>query len=377
MKNKFHHVSKYFMALFVAVAIAGCFKILNIVQASSATKGEQITSTVTVSVEGTSDPASHHGIVGVLVPNDWSIDSVYFTGGYSDYCTFLDPDSSDAEPGGQVDYWADSLEARYPSGAGMKWMVYQSSQAHAVSTDTVDVAISVVMTVGQTDGNYKLGYFVSDAALDFTDPSYYSVSLDNSIQISGVVPVELTSFTVNTTKEGVQLNWKTATETNNSGFEIQRSADKGNYKTIGFVKGAGTSTQFHNYSYMDKSVSEGNYSYRLKQVDLNGQFEYSKVVEVAFSVPADFELAQNYPNPFNPSTSISFGIPTEARVVIKVFNIQGKELATVANNNYSAGRHIVSFDAANFASGTYIYTLNAVGKDGNNFVQSKKMVLLK
>ncbi len=377
MNIKLNRLSKYILAFSIAVALVGCFKILNVVQPSSATVGDQITSTVTVSVEGQSDANPHYGIVGLLVPNDWTIDNVVFSGAYQDTCLFLPADSSDSEPGGLVDYWTDSLEARYPSGTDMKWIVYQSKTSHVTINDTVSVDVSVKMTVGQAQGNYNLGYFVSDAALDFTDASYYAVSLNHAINVTGVVPVELTSFMAQASSNGVELSWSTATETNNKGFVVERSSNKVDFSQIGFVNGVGTSTQMHRYSFIDSKTSGEKYYYRLNQIDLNGTFKYSKIIEVTNLVPSEFNLSQNYPNPFNPSTSINFALPTESFVVVKLYDSRGREISTLTNGNYAPGQHSINFDASKLASGTYIYSITATGKDGQQFTSSKKMMLLK
>ena len=377
MQSRNTMVTAVIAAITVAVFLAGCFIIVLVNQPSSALGGEQITTTLTVSVEGQSDANPHYGIVGILIPNDWTIDSVYFSGGYTDYMTFLHPDSSDAEPGGQVDFWADSLEGRYPSGANYMWVVYQSSQSHATLVDTVDVTLSIIMTTALTQGDFDIGYFVTNASLDFSDSTWYDVSLNNQITISGVVPVELTSFSASVGKNEVRLNWETASETNNRGFEIERSIDNSKFSTIGFVHGKGTTTESSRYNYVDKNLTGGFYYYRLKQIDLDGRYEYSKIVEVNFSVPTEYRVSQNYPNPFNPSTSIEFALPVEAKVIITLYNSIGEKVAEITNAEFNAGRHILDFNAANLSSGTYIYTVSAEGIDGSRFVQSNKMILMK
>ncbi len=376
MSRKLNRSAKFVLAFLVSITLVGCFKILSVTQDSAVSTGSTITTTVTVAVEGTSDPNPHYGIVGLLIPNDWVIDSVYFSGGYTGYCTYLPAAVPDSEHG-NVDYWTDSLEARYPSGPNMKWMVFQSDSSHQVKTDTVDVSLTVKMTVGQTEGKFNLGYFVTDAALDFTDTTYYSVSLNHPVSVTGVVPVELTSFTAQSSNKSVELRWATATETNNKGFEIQRSLNKINFKTIAFIPGSGSSTNAHQYTYSDNSVSSGVYYYRLKQVDYNGSYKYSKVEEVNYSLPVQFGISQNYPNPFNPSTSINFELPVESNVVIDLYNVLGMKVMTLANSEYQAGQHQISFNASNLASGTYIYTISATGKNGSKFVSTKKMILMK
>ena len=202
-------------------------------------------------------------------------------------------------------------------------------------------------------------------------------AVDN-IKITGwdIIPVELTSFRADAIEGNVTLNWSTATETNNKGFEIQKNSGAG-YQVIDFVQGYGTSTQNHNYSFVDKNVTSGNYTYRLKQVDFNGSSNYSNTVEVNVNVPKVYSLQQNYPNPFNPTTRINFNLATDAKVTLRVFNILGQEITTLLNGNMTAGQHIVNFDASHLNSGVYMYKIEANGVDGSRFTSVKKMVLTK
>jgi hypothetical protein len=200
---------------------------------------------------------------------------------------------------------------------------------------------------------------------------------DFAFRLSGqLVPVELTSFTASADYGVVELQWITATETNNQGFEVQRS-NGGEFETIAFVDGHGTTTQTQAYSYSDRSVNVGSYSYRLKQVDFDGTFEYSGVVEVDVPAPAVFAMDQNYPNPFNPSTMISFRLAVDSKVSMTVFNVLGQEVASLLNGNLVAGSHQVNFDASSLNSGVYMYRIEASGIDGSNFVDVKKMILTK
>lgn len=377
MKNKVANLSVLGVSIIFALMLAGCFLIVLVTQPSTIAGLQQFTANVKVEVDGQSDSNPHYGIVGLLLPNDWTVDSVWFMGTYNDYCTFLHPDSSDAEPGGQVDYWTDSLEARYPSGADMQWLVYQSSTSHlsVVSKDTVNLYIK--MTPGVTQGTFDLGYFVTDAALDFTDPTWYSASLNNSITVSGVIPVELTSFTAAKIRTGVQLNWTTATETNNLGFDIERSSNGKEYQKIGYMKGNGTTTEKLSYSFVDQTNMTGKQFYRLKQIDLDGRYKYSNVVEVDLSVPDAFNLSQNYPNPFNPSTIINFGLPVKSDISLSVYNSVGELVKIMANGTYEAGNYDLTFNASELTSGIYFYVLKAKGANGNEFVQTSKMLFLK
>ena len=187
-----------------------------------------------------------------------------------------------------------------------------------------------------------------------------------------VIPVELTSFTAVGNNGVVELNWQTATEVNNHMFEIERKSANTEYRTIGYVEGAGTTTEPMNYSYVDKTVDLGSYTYRLKQIDYNGTYTYSPEVEVDVTAPLTFNLEQNYPNPFNPSTKINYSVPEAGNVKLAVYNIVGEEVAVLVNGYTEAGHFNVSFDASNLPSGVYLYKLQS-----DNSVQTKKMMLLK
>jgi|GEM_PF-1404237 len=196
------------------------------------------------------------------------------------------------------------------------------------------------------------------------------------------VPVELTSFTANVVDRSVVLNWITATEINNQGFEIERASSltttgQEDWATIGFVPGFGTTTEPKSYSHTDQSATSGTYYYRLKQIDFDGSFTYSGVAEVEVSLPTVFSLEQNYPNPFNPATTIEFSLPADAQVKVSVYNLVGEKAAEVASGNFAAGTHKVNFSANTLTSGIYFYRIDAVGVNGNTFSSIGKMTLLK
>jgi hypothetical protein len=169
------------------------------------------------------------------------------------------------------------------------------------------------------------------------------------------------------------LNWKTDTEVNNYGFEILRQAQDDEWEALGFVEGHGNSNSPKEYNFKDSEInSAGIYSYKLKQIDNDGSYEFSKTIEVNFNVPSNFELSQNYPNPFNPSTTISFNLPESGKVTLKIYNIIGKEIKTLVEGYREAGIHTFNFNAEGYPSGMYFYSLST-----NGFTETKKMLFMK
>ncbi|MCW8804847.1 MAG: S8 family peptidase, partial [Ignavibacteriaceae bacterium] len=170
-----------------------------------------------------------------------------------------------------------------------------------------------------------------------------------------MIPVELSSFTASANENSVTLNWSTATETNNSGFSVERKTSLDEvWNEVGFVPGFGTTTERMNYSFADENLKMGSYSYRLKQIDFDGKTEYSEAIIVEVASPEQFVLLQNYPNPFNPSTTISFSIPQASNVKVEIYNVVGERVASLVNQTFEAGYHNLNFDASNLPSGTYI-----------------------
>ncbi|MFZ1289033.1 MAG: T9SS type A sorting domain-containing protein [Melioribacteraceae bacterium] len=229
-----------------------------------------------------------------------------------------------------------------------------------------------------------------------TTPWASSPTVLNAINPSDQpLPVELSSFNVNAV-EGTkaQLNWETATEVNNYGFEVERSivsekakvksenetansaVDNLTWEKVAFVEGHGNSNSPKLYSFTDKNLVGGSkFMYRLKQIDIDGTFEYSDAVEIEV-LPTKYELLQNYPNPFNPTTNIKFSLPEDAKVSINIYNVLGEKVASILNEDLKAGFHQVDFNAFSsgyqLASGIYLYSI-----ESSNFRQVKKMMLMK
>ncbi|MHC1737070.1 MAG: LamG-like jellyroll fold domain-containing protein [Ignavibacteriaceae bacterium] len=202
------------------------------------------------------------------------------------------------------------------------------------------------------------------------------------------LPVELKSFTASVSGKKVTLDWQTTTEVSNYGFEVERKSlssqlpsaslsshlSSEEWEQIGFVAGAGNSNSAKEYSFTDKDIKSGKYQYRLKQIDNDGTYSYSDVIEVEVALPTEFKLEQNYPNPFNPTTTIRFGLPVDSKVVLEIYNIIGEKIATLINSDMEAGYHNYQFSSTNYklSSGIYFFTLSSAG-----FTQTKKMFLLK
>lgn len=199
---------------------------------------------------------------------------------------------------------------------------------------------------------------------------YFYVNMNTGrtrVTLDSPLPVELASFTAELIDGAVVLHWVTATEVNNYGFDIESSNDNVNWNVIGFVKGHGNSNSPNNYSFV---ANDGATYYRLKQIDTDGAYVYSEVVEISSNL--SYKLSQNYPNPFNPTTVIKFSLPKSGITTLEVFNILGEKVATLVDKKLSAGNYAFDFNAKNLPSGIYIYRLEA-----NNFSAVRKMLLLK
>jgi hypothetical protein len=242
---------------------------------------------------------------------------------------------------------------------------------------------------GNTPGNAS-GYASTfnvhfDEAYNVYSQSYYGWTVEKW-SFSGTlpiipltVPVELISFTGFQNKGNVILNWATASELNNKGFEVERKQIDKPWHIIGFVEGKGTTTEKNNYSFIDKeTIISGRYTYRLKQIDYNGEYTYSDEIYVDVNLlPEKYSLEQNYPNPFNPSTTIKFNLPVDSKVNIKIFNIIGEEMLELTSSFYAAGVHSLNLDASMFGSGVYLYKITASGIDGSSYSSMMKMILTK
>jgi hypothetical protein len=195
--------------------------------------------------------------------------------------------------------------------------------------------------------------------------------LNISVNYSNILPVELFSFTAEISDYSVLLKWVTASELNNKGFYIERRQPESEWQSIGFVPGAGTSSETKFYTFQDARIIKNIYKYRLKQVDFDGTYSYSQEI-IADLVPNKFVLNQNYPNPFNPSTTISFSLPEKAQVSLSVYNLIGEKVSVIANQVLEKGTYSFNWNASVFKSGVYFYELRA-----DDVYLIKKMQLIK
>jgi len=193
------------------------------------------------------------------------------------------------------------------------------------------------------------------------------------------LPVELVNFSAKAKSRNVNLTWETKTETDNSGFEIERKDKNGDWKKIGFVEGFGSSNSPKYYTFEDKKLSSGKHNYRLKQIDNDGTTSYSDEVEVTIDLPTEFALSQNYPNPFNPSTKVDYQLAMDAKVTIELYSITGERVATLLSQELEAGYYSMMIDSYThgMASGIYIYRMIATDALGKSFVSTKKLSLIK
>lgn len=230
---------------------------------------------------------------------------------------------------------------------------------------------------GTLDLNAMAGYTLVATTSGWTDPDNIpadsvKVLYDFFNRDGAIIPVELSSFTANANGSDVVLNWETASEKNNNHFVVERKTESNEFQVAGIVEGNGTTDKTSKYSFVDSDLKSGNYTYRLKQIDYDGTFEYSGLVEVNVNAPAEYSLEQNYPNPFNPSTKINYLLKETAQVDLSVYNLLGQKVKTLVNEKKEAGSHTVSFNAGELSNGLYIYKITT-----SDFTSTKKMLLVK
>ena len=230
----------------------------------------------------------------------------------------------------------------------------------------------------------KITFSASDITFTLADNSTVTktLSIIDKFTFSGTnggnpLPVELLSFSAIVNGNEVTLEWSTATEVNNYGFEVERKIKNEkleiiNWQMVGFVQGNGNSNSPKEYSFTDTPKEGTKLSYRLKQIDSDGKYDYSSIVDVEIVVPIQYELKQNYPNPFNPQTKIAYKLPIARFVTLKVFDALGREVTTLVNESKREGSYEVTFDGGGLASGIYICKMSSA-----NYSSSIKMIIVK
>lgn len=279
-------------------------------------------------------------------------------------------------------YEGDNVGLFQSDGTGIFCLSYgNAAQAGLITGNYGQVTIPNTTNLTAGDEVYWSG---KDPNTNAGNPSYWVVQAyrlatpktlnpgDNS-----ALPVELTSFAVSVDGNTVNLSWKTATEVNNYGFELERTSGNNGWQKIGFVAGAGNSNTPKSYYFTDNPSGGTSFSYRLKQLDVDGNFKYYDAITVSFTASTEPELMQNNPNPFNPSTTIKFYIPNTSDVTIRIYDMLGKEVTTLFDKQSTAGFHNVYWNGKDsrgefVSSGVYLYRLTA-----GNFSETKKMNLLK
>ncbi len=236
----------------------------------------------------------------------------------------------------------------------------------------------------ENDGTLPLKYAVdstdnhpNSAATELIAPQFVQEIFNAVLNYESVTPVELIKFSGSIVNKQIQLNWETATELNNFGFEVEKNElskneNRFNWEKLGFVKGSGNCSSPTKYFFIDQKPTKGISHYRLKQIDFNGSINYSSFVEINFVDNWEYSLKQNYPNPFNPSTIIEFSIPEDTFVKISLYDLLGNKIKILENSFKKAGCYKIKLNAKVLSSGIYLYKIEA-----NKFFDSKKLLIIK
>ena len=239
-----------------------------------------------------------------------------------------------------------------------------------------DSQISELEKITFSESGEVINFHLSDQSVASENTANVRTFLFSNAPLGTPLPVELSSFNAVQIGSSVQLKWRTETEINNFGFDVERANDLNGsvqlWNKLSFIEGSRNSNSPKDYSFTDNPNPGSKYYYRLKQIDSDGQTEYSNVLSIDLNIPNQYALHQNYPNPFNPTTNITYNLPADGLVSLKVFDVLGSEVATLVNENQKAGAYTISFYAGDLASGFYICKITA-----NNFISSIKMILMK
>lgn len=239
-----------------------------------------------------------------------------------------------------------------------------------------DAQISELKKITFSENGEVIYFHLSDLPVASENTANVKTFLFSNAPLGTPLPVELSTFTAVQKGSAILLKWSTETEINNFGFDVERANDLNgsaqHWNKIGFVEGNGITNSPKDYSFTDSPETGNKYYYRLKQIDSDGQTEYSNAISVDLKIPNQYALYQNYPNPFNPTTSITYNLPAEGLVSLKVYDVLGGEVKVLVSENQKAGAYTIPFYAGDLASGIYICKITA-----NNFISSIKMILMK
>lgn len=253
------------------------------------------------------------------------------------------------------------LEDTYRNIIKIKFIILDNSKKVNISIKSETNQIGLFVNMGNNPNTFEM-----------IDTKLSSPILLNDIPL----PIRLAEFKGNVSGRDVNLIWKTSFEENNHGFEIERKSSDGEFSKIGFIEGNNKSSS---YSFIDRKLNNGKFTYRLKQIDNNGNYEYFNLDnDIVVGLPHKYNLSQNYPNPFNPSSKIDFELPKDCRVNILIYDMLGREVNALVNNeSMQAGYHTVEINASKFASGTYFYKMHTSEVTGNQQDIVKKMTVVK
>jgi hypothetical protein len=291
----------------------------------------------------------------------------------------------------------------YAGGTGGQLGNYNGNNETSISnwhtaTGTDNNSVSEAVTFVSSDSLRLSGSSITDANLNGTPISgittdYFGYTRNVTAPTMGAneqsgdasLPVQATDFLATANVSSVTLSWDTQSEVNNAGFNVLREDPNtssfkliASYMTDDSLRGLGTTSTGRSYDFTDNHVISGNsYDYKVQSVSTNGVTKDLSTISVTVDVPKTYALYQNYPNPFNPSTIINYQLPMNSQVTLKVYDVLGREVATLVDGQQNAGVYKADFDGSKFASGVYFYRILAQGNDGQKFVSIKKLVLMK
>ncbi len=324
----------------------------------------------------------------VICSIDWRPNGTYPTGMSVKYNSGVLPSNVVGSGRSSYSYWTVTPSSGTLNGKYCITFNFGDNETYNISTPSSNTLLAkkdgtvwevfAAYSSGQTNWKSQLNWTAKTIKVD----SLHSFSDFALTDGSLALPVSISSFWASLSGRDINLSWVTESEINNSGFDIEKkliidNKQTGEWQKISFISGHGTSNNPHTYTYLDKKLSTGKYKYRLKQIDYNSSFEYYELTsDVIVGTPKSFEMNQNYPNPSNPNSKIDFELPSDMKVNIKVYDLTGKEVAQLMDENKTAGYYTVDFNGSNIASGVYFYRITA-SSSTQKFSKTLKMLIIK